>query len=340
MKRFTVVLLALLYFLTANMCFAFGELYFIKNAQQKDVATTVEDVLNHYKYQKIKSNPFYAKSAKDDEDYAAIILQQSGDNLFYYYSSNDGNRSFNKKFLSAFRKLDLDYEKSENEKYLTHFDSTAKKLVSGTQTAYTFNAPQTVPTSHITTKSSNTLKGFVAKIPKDTAVGVYLQTPINTATAAKHDKITGVLMNDWKFNDLLVAPQGSIVNGHLSKANAAKYMSRNGSVTIEFTSLTTPTNKTYKLSTDPIKFTVSNEGKLESTVIKVIKWAAIAAITGLIIAAACGGSGGKSSAIAAGAGAGVALMTSVSQKGIDAEIPSFTELELVLKNSLNAVLSY
>ena len=56
--------------------------------------------------------------------------------------------------------------------------------------------------------------------------------------------------------------------------------------------------------------------------------------------------GGSASNIANGAiigasvGGGSALVTGVAQKGVDAEIPAFTDIEIVLDKPVDVVLSY
>jgi hypothetical protein len=47
---------------------------------------------------------------------------------------------------------------------------------------------------------------------------------------------------------------------------------------------------------------------------------------------------GTAAAIGAGVGAGGALITGAAEKGVDAEIPSFTELEVTLTKSFNATI--
>ena len=49
---------------------------------------------------------------------------------------------------------------------------------------------------------------------------------------------------------------------------------------------------------------------------------------------------GKSVAIGAAGGAATGMLSSGAEKGVDAEIPIYTELELALTKPLSVVLSY
>ena len=45
-------------------------------------------------------------------------------------------------------------------------------------------------------------------------------------------------------------------------------------------------------------------------------------------------------AIGAGVGAGTAVIGGVAERGVDAEIPSFTEMEVVLNKAVRMTVSY
>ena len=168
-----------------------------------------------------------------------------------------------------------------------------------------------------------------------------MQNAINTATAAKGDRVIAVLTNSIKYNGLEVAPQGSLVYGYLSKARPATYGSRNGRVVIIFNQLVTPDNKVYDISTEEIDFTVSNEGKIGESVKNAAAKAAAGAVVGLLFGLLSGGDHvGRSVAIGAGVGAGSSIIYSSAERGVDAEIPSFTEMELTLTQPLNITVGY
>ena len=211
---------------------------------------------------------------------------------------------------------------------------------------YTFEDPQPVYTNQYDYNvqqletNQNSLKGSVAQIASGTTLNVYLQTAINTSTANKGDQIIAVLMKDLTYNGNVVFPQGSLIYGTLTKAVHASYGSRNGKVTINFNQIVTPENKTYNISTEKIDFNVSNDGKVTSVVSNAAVGALVGALGGLVYAALSGGDLGTAAAIGAGVGAGGALVGSTVEKGVDAEIPSFTEMDITLTRPINVTISY
>ena len=138
-----------------------------------------------------------------------------------------------------------------------------------------------------------------------------------------------------------VAPQGSILYGSLIKARPATYGSRNGRVVISFTQLVTPENKVYDISTEEIDFAVSNEGKVGNSLKSAAGAAVAGALVGLLVGALSGGENiGRNVAIGAGVGAGSSVIYTTAEKGVDAEIPSFTEIEITLTQPLNVTVGY
>ena len=340
MKKIIAILL--IFLCSCSNAFAVSELYFIKNIQSNSLRSTVRTAYQNQSFNIRKEDPYYGTSSKDSSEYAVVILQQSGDGLFYYYKSN-GNKRINKNILKAIKSGGLEYEQSFNSNLLNIFDNLANQVINpSTATRYTFEEPQTSTTTTevYRQRDNSTLSGYVAQIQKGTKFGVYLQNPINTATASVGDKVIAVLTNDWIYNGHVIAPQGSLVSGELTLAHPAQYASRNGRVVMRFNQLMTPAGKTFNIKTEKVDFSVDNDGKLVSSVKNVAAGAIIGALGGLLIGALAGGDHiGRSVAIGAGIGAGGAAIGSTVEKGVDAEIPSFTELELELSESMRVTLT-
>ena len=189
--------------------------------------------------------------------------------------------------------------------------------------------------------SDDTLKGYIGKIAAGTKFSAYLRNPINTATASKGDNVAAVLSQDWIYGNHKIASQGSIVYGTVTKANHASYGYRNGSVQIDFNQISTPDGKTYNIKTEKVDFKVDSTGKLSNAAGKVVAGAAIGTLLALL-ACAIGSheSVGKAVAIGAGVGAGSGVVASAAEKGIDAEIPAYTEIEITLDRALNISFTY
>ena len=354
MKKIISLIITLAYF-GVNSCFAFSELYYLKNTTTDKIKPMVSNVLAQRSFATIKQEPFYAQSRLDPSEYAVIILQQSGANVFYYYNSNE-NKRVNNDILKAVKRSGIEYEESINSNVLSIYDNIAQRTMSTSDIGYTFeepeqaihlkkypaDAPDEVQTrqTQAQPQTPSTLKGAVVQLDSGTKIKVYLQTPINTASSQKGDSVVAVLTQDIKYRGYTVLPQGSIVQGSLSKARHAQYGSRNGRVVIEFHTIVTPDNQSYSISTEKIDFTVSNEGKFQRTATSVAAGAAVGALLGLLFGAMGDGNMATSAAIGAGMGAGTALVGGVAERGVDAEIPSFTEMELTLNRSLRVALNY
>ncbi len=344
MKKIFSLILAFL-FLSANNCLAVSELYYLKNIKTSALTSTVENAFASQSYSMIQRNPYYGISSKNNSDYATVILQQSGDNMFYYYNSN-GNNKINKQILKVVKNSNIVCEQSFNTNLLDIYENLSNKLLNNQNlNNYTFEDNTTTSTARSSATSSSqysnsSYSGYVAKIDKGTRFGVYLQNAINTAQANVGDQVVAVLTSNWTYNGHLIAGQGSLVYGQLKKARSAQYASRNGRVVIEFNRIVTTEGKTYYISADTIDFTVSNEGKIGETTKNTAVGAVVGALTGLLFGALSGSESIASAAIVgAGVGAGGALIGNVAQKGVDAEIPAFTEFDLVLTKPLSVSLT-
>ena len=343
MKKYLTYLLLFVYVLFPNVCFAnVSNLYFIRNTNKNTLQPIVEKYLLNSKYEIVKRNPYLAVYKKNASNYVIIVLQNSSANMFYYFNSTD-NKSINSSIIKELKKQNVSFEQSFNQSYLSTFENQANKILTNTENnSYTFTDNTAVTT---TVKSSNTasnkvLKGYVGQIPKGTMFKSYLQTPVNTATANVGDSIIAILTDDWMYNGSVIAPQGSVLSGTIVKAKSARYGSRNGSVDIDFNTLQTG-KKTYNISTEKIEFDVSNDGKIGKVSKNVLAGAATGALLGLLIGL-CNSktSNGAATAIGAGIGAGSAIIGSAVEKGVDAEIPTYTELDITLSKPMNIVISY
>lgn len=341
MKRILAGIITLL-FMSANSCMAFSELYYFKNIKTTDIEPIVKEGINNYKFNIVKENPYYAVS-EDGNDNAVIILQQSGDNMFYYYMSND-NTKINKYIVKAVKSRDIICEQSFNTGVISIYDNLAQGILSnaGAEKQYSFEDSQEnyfTPAPPPEPKQQTVLKGYVAQLSAGTTIQAYLQNAINTAIASKGEQIVAVISSNVTYNGVVIFPQGSLIYGKLTTARSATYGSRNGRVVIDFNQIITPENKVYNISTEAIDFTVSNDGKFKASVGNAVQNAALGALAGLVFALLSDRNVGQAMAIGAGVGAGSSAIYSTAEKGVDAEIPSFTELEITLTKPLSVSIS-
>lgn len=332
MKRL-IAFTILLFFMTTNSCFAFSELYYFKNIKTTDVEPIVNNAFLNNDFKIIKQNPYYAISEINGER-SIIIMQQSGDNMFYYYNA-DKNTKVNKYVLREMKRLGIIVEQSFNNNIISIYDDIADTLAlnSGNSMQYTFEE-ENMPTAQNSKPDLNEPKmysGYIAQIAAGTKFNIYLQNAINTATASQGDSVIGVVQDGINYNGNIVIPQGSLVYGTLTKARNATYGSMNGRVIINFNKIVTPDNYEYNISTEKVDFAVSNEDKVKESAKSAVTTAAAGAIIGLLFSLLTDSRHtGRSAAIGAGIGAGSAVIRSAAEKGVDAEIPSFTEMELTL----------
>ena len=336
-KVFALLILAFL--AGTNSCLAFSELYYFKDIKTSEVEPIVSTSLTEQEFNIVKQNPYYAVSQNGD-DSAIIILQQSGNNMFYYYKA-DKNTKVNKAVLKEIKRRNIICEQSFNTGIIGIYDNLAAELAanSGVQKVYTFEDEPVVvlqPTQKTAqVNKPQTFSGYVAQISTGTKFNVYLQNAINTASAAKGDEVIAVVSDPVLYNGQIVIPQGSLVYGALSKARNATYGSRNGRIVINFTKIVTPENQVYDISAEEIDFTVSNDGKIGTTAKDVVTHAAVGALVGMLFALLTDSNVGRGAAVGAGVGGGGTLVYSAAEKGVDAEIPSFTELEITLTKPFN-----
>ena len=348
MKKLITAFLTLI-FATSTNCYAVSALYYLKGIKTTDMQPVVENAYTSLGYNMVKKNPYYAISQKGDNS-VVIILNQSGDNMFYYYQSPEDNLKVNKSVLKEIKKLGIVCEQSFNTNLIEIYENLAQDVTSTTETLKTYNFEEPVqnafePPSQNEVKQNNaavsTYKGYVTQLSAGTKLQAYLQNAINTASAAKGDNVTAVLSAPLMYNGREIAPQGSLLYGSLSKARPATYGSRNGRVVISFNQLVTPENKVYDISAEEIDFTVSNEGKVGDSLKSAAGAAVAGALVGLLVGALSGGDHiGRNVAIGAGVGAGSSVIYTTAEKGVDAEIPSFTEIEITLTQPLNVTVGF
>ena len=341
MKKIFAFILTLFYLLTGNICFAFSEMYYIKNTDINKVSGIAKNVFAEKEYTLKQENPLWAVSNKDKEKYAVIIFQPEGKDLYYYIDADKSGKKINKEFLKNLNKQNIQYDEYKNTTYQEYFSNLAQQTLKGEKPTYFFDSPKNISQSEKTSVSNpKVLQGSVKKIGKNSVMQVYLQHAINTATAMEGDNVTAVLKKDWVVDSFVIAQQGSVLYGTLVEAQSAKRGLRNGKVRIGFNKIVTPLGTTYNLKTQNIDFEVTNEGKVKSSITKVAAASAIGALAGLGLALLGGDKYGTSAAIGAGVAGGVALVAAVAAKGVDAEIPSYTELEVVVDEDIKAIVNY
>ena len=92
MKKILALIVMLLY-TSLNACYAFSELFYLRNASTAEIKPMVENSFSYYDYKLNKADPYYGISRTNSANYAVVILQQSGQDVFYYYQSNENKKT-------------------------------------------------------------------------------------------------------------------------------------------------------------------------------------------------------------------------------------------------------
>ena len=342
MKRFISLILMFFYIFATNACMA-GELYTIKNAKLYNVTSQVSNVILKNNYLIKTTNPIFAVSEYNTKNYVSIVLTPDNNNVLCYIDTNEFTKNMSNAIIKNFSKQGLNYEKTSN----TNIEQQSQKLVdevlSAGFTEYSFDTPSNQSNQVTLNSNSDSFSGYVSKAGNGTLLQVYLQNAINTQTASKGDEVIAVLKEDWRKNNSVIAPQGSVVYGTISDAEPARSFMRDAKVEIDFNKIITPENKVYQIKTESVNFDVSSgENKFKKVAGNALGVAAAGAIVGLLGTLIFGGDNrnyGKSALIGAGVGAGLTMATNAVQKGEDAEIPSFTDLEIKIVEDINVMIN-
>lgn len=340
MKKLTAIFVLFTFIFSQGSCFAFEELHYLKNTNVYIVKSLIEEAISGKGYQIENKSPYLLKSTKDSGEEIGIVVQQSGENLFYYYEAKK-DKTLNKNIKKAISDLNIVSEQSQNDVLIANFArrvSDAKSPVTDKYSVANLNTFTATATKTVE-QSSTTTSGKILTIPKNEVMNAYLQSAINTATASKNDTLIAVVSKDFKYDNYVVIPQGSIVEGIVTKANHATVGSRNGRVVIDFNKITTPEGRTFNVSLDNLDFTITNEGKIGKTVGSAVGAAVVGALLGVVFSAISGDAShiARGAIIGASSGAILGAGGAMIEKGVDAEIPAFTDVDLVLKKPITLV---
>lgn len=182
----------------------------------------------------------------------------------------------------------------------------------------------------------------VVKIAKGTSLNVYMQDALDTAYAEVGEDVCTMVKEDLIVNNSIVVPQGSLIKGKVVKARHAGMAGKNGKVSILFDKLILPEGESFNITTEKIDFEVNNEGTISSTAATIAGTVLIGAAVGSVFKKSSDGySSKKGKDYASGAAEGAIITGALVlgymllQKGKDAVIPQYTEISVMLENSLD-----
>ena len=211
-----------------------------------------------------------------------------------------------------------------NKKVKTKESKNAPKTVLQIESAQNVFAP-------LQSEPELTLQSGIVYVQAGAVIDAQLNSDISSATIADNDLISAQLTSDWVFNGVLIAPEGSIINGNVTDAKSSGLAMKNGQISINFRELYTPDGRTIPLYAKKVLIKVDTNRAWNLT-----KTVAGGAIIGTGLAALMLAITGDSSALLTGAIAGGAMgaLAGASARGEDVELPQGTPIQLQLSAPL------
>ncbi len=203
--------------------------------------------------------------------------------------------------------------------------------ISGVQAVnYTYTTPAAYSSAQNTS-----LQGRVIYVPQGTTTTVMLTSPLSSNTAALGSPVSATLVQDFVYNNRMIASKGSVITGTIVKAKKAGLANRNGQIQVIFNNIQTPQG--YNIPVNAVFKTDDNTGILKggskidaakdyakNTVIG----AGAGAALGTAMGALSSGSVGKGAIYGTAIGGGLGVIKGVSNRGEDISIPSQAYLDV------------
>jgi hypothetical protein len=202
----------------------------------------------------------------------------------------------------------------------------AATILAGVATVYQVSATSSSASTLLKTPMAATAaaaqKAKTITVPAGTRVLIRMVDSIDSNKQKAGFKFTATLETNMQAVDVVVAPRGTTVYGHLASASSAGRMSGSSELTLELTDIVI-NGTAYPLLSNTYEVKGSGEGS--KTAKKVIGGAGLGALIGGIAG------GGKGAGIGALAGAATGTAVAASKKGQQLSIPSETLLEFRLQ---------
>lgn len=187
------------------------------------------------------------------------------------------------------------------------------------------------------------LRGGVMVAPAGTSLSITTTTGLSSAINRVGDTFTTRLSNDLYAGGGLVLPAGSTIEGQITQVESAGRTGKNGILGVRFTNAITPNGQRIPLSAKLLTEDRSGlirggttAGRVGKTFLNTAIGAGIGAVLGTALAPAAGGSVGKGAVYGTAIGGGAGLLSNVVRKGSEAELPSGTQLQIILDQNLSA----
>jgi type IV secretion system protein VirB10 len=179
------------------------------------------------------------------------------------------------------------------------------------------------------------------RVPVDTLFRLRLRQGLSSRTAQKGDTFTAEVIAPVVVGDVVAVPVGSLVTGRVTSVTRAARR-RSGTIGVTFEELQLPSGQKYRIfgslasleTPEGESRQVSEEGEVrgKSSIKRDVVFIGGGAGVGAVIGAAAGG--GKGAGVGAAIGAGLGTAAALLRKGAEVEVPSGTEIGMVLDREL------
>lgn len=181
------------------------------------------------------------------------------------------------------------------------------------------------------------LQGKVVMVPAGTAIPATATMELSSENLTLGQGVCIALANNFYYNNSLVAPLGSSINGTVIQVKKAGRAGINGQLMVKFTNIVTPYGQMIpisgKIQTDDGTGLIKGGTKIDSAkdyAKDIAIGSAAGAVGGVIMGPLSGGKVGKGAVYGTAVGAGLGLAKSVWDKGTPATIPAGTVVNIVL----------
>ncbi len=202
------------------------------------------------------------------------------------------------------------------------------------QNPYTYNQPQMYSSQ---SSSLQPLQGSLIMIPAGACIPAMTNMPLSSETMMLGQNVSIPVSNNYYYNNTLVAPAGSSLNGTVIDVKKAGHAGVNGQLMVKFTNITTPYGQMIPISgvikTDDGTGLLKGGTKMDTTkdyAKDIAVGSALGAIGGTIMGPLSGGKVGKGAALGTAVGATGGLAKSLWDRGAAVEIPAGSQLDVVV----------
>ncbi len=223
------------------------------------------------------------------------------------------------------------------------YNITVKKIVSAVAIASVctlcmgFSSANTKYIAANAAQQSKPLQGKVVMVPSGTKIPATATMELSSESLVLGQSVMAAITSDFYYNNTLIAPVGSSVNGTVIQVKKAGRAGVNGQLMIKFTNITTPYGKmipiSAKIQTEDGTGLLKGATKAESATEyakDIAIGSAAGAVAGVIFGPLSGGEVGKGAAYGTAVGAGAGLAKSIWDKGVPAAIPVGSSINIVL----------